>query len=156
MHSFTLLLLAFLTAPFTVLASDVPKLPYSLTDVQDLRKYLLEECDLDSEVPPQQPEGIPTQVGMQLRVFKIISIDAITGLMRLMVWKRVSWSDPRLAWNETRFGGVTDVRLHPGRGKEGRRPDDNVWQVSWCCRICQDTRLASRADSFHEVFAAPY
>jgi len=48
--------------------------------------------------------------------------------MKLMVWRRMTWTDPRLSWNVTEWGGVTDLRMHPALDSEGGRPDDRLWE----------------------------
>ena len=47
-----------------------------------------------------------TDVKVQLRVFKVESVAAANGQMRLKVWLRQNWKDERLSWNESAWGGV--------------------------------------------------
>ena len=99
------------------------RLPYSFVDVARLRKHILVERGLDSVVPPPQPNRTPTTVAVQLQIFKIVSVDTRTSNMVLKAWQRLAWHDPRLAWNVTDFGGVTDFRVHKG----DHEMDNNLW-----------------------------
>ena len=112
----------------TPAANNEYRVPYSFHDVARLRHHLFVEQNLDSEVPPDQPNGAATQVAMQYRIFKIVKVEATTGSMKLMVWRRMTWTDPRLSWNVTEWGGVTDLRMHPALDSEGDRPDDRLWE----------------------------
>ena len=50
---------------------------------------------------------VGTDVRLQIRFFKVQSIKAAEGWMQLKVWYRMRWTDTRLAWNASAFGGVT-------------------------------------------------
>ena len=50
-----------------------------------------------------------TDVNLQLRVYKIDSVDAATAHMKLKVWLRLSWVDERLSWNPEDYGNVTST-----------------------------------------------
>jgi len=78
----------------------------------------------DSDVPGQ---GL--QVQLQLRVFKIITVDMTSGTLRLQAWRRLRWKDPRLAWNVSEWNGVTEIRAVPGihTGGAADAPDNNIW-----------------------------
>jgi len=55
-----------------------------------------------------------TDVQMQLRFFKVDSVDPATGSMQVKVWLRMKWYDTRLAWNPADFGNVTTITAnHP-------------------------------------------
>ena len=103
--------------------------PYSFADVKAVRDHILSH--MDAAVPP----GHGVQVHVQLVIFKIISVDLTAGLMTLKVWQRSSWNDPRLAWNESEFGGVTEIRAYPGMhsGGEADGIDNQMWvpDVHW-------------------------
>lgn len=106
-------------------------LGYTFDDVSRLRKHLLVDTYLDSQVPPPHPDnGTGMQVRVQWRVFKIVSIDMTTATMRLQVWRRMTWNDPRLRWNESEWGGVWELRATPGVHSGGAQdaPDNNIWQ----------------------------
>ena len=48
-----------------------------------------------------------TDVSMQLRFFKVESVKASAGQMRLKVWMRLSWADERLSWDPALYGNVS-------------------------------------------------
>ena len=50
------------------------------------------------QVPPKEDDKQAT-VSVQLNVFKIKEINIATSQLKLSVWLRMSWKDPRLAWN---------------------------------------------------------
>ena len=79
----------------------------------------------DSDVPGQ---GL--QVQLQLRVFKIITVDMTSGTLRLQAWRRLRWKDPRLAWNVSEWNGVNEIRAVPGihTGGAADAPDNNIWE----------------------------
>ena len=53
-----------------------------------------------------------TDVKLQLRFFKLDSIDAAHGSMRIKIWWRMSWTDQRLSWDPAAYGGVSQVKFH--------------------------------------------
>lgn len=89
-----------------LVAITAQPLGYNFADVSRLRAHILNQgSKIDSIVPPPQDvDGVGLPVKMQIRVFKIISVDMPTATMRLQVWRRMKWKDTRLAWNETEFG----------------------------------------------------
>ena len=46
-----------------------------------------------------------TDVQIQLRFFKLESVDAARGNMRIKVWLRMKWVDQRLQWHPAKYGG---------------------------------------------------
>lgn len=79
----------------------------------------------DSEVPGQ---GL--QVELQLRIFKIITVDMTSSTLRLQAWQRLQWKDSRLAWNPSEWNGVTEIRAVPGihTGGAADAPDNHIWE----------------------------
>ena len=71
-----------------------------------LRAELLR--DYDVVVPPSSAErisqyaahaGMGTDVALQIRFFKIESVEQAAQRMRLKVWLRMQWVDERLKWD---------------------------------------------------------
>ena len=56
-----------------------------------------------------KPAG--TEVGVNLRVFKVESVDTASSHLKLKVWFRMQWSDLRLAWDPAEFGGITQTQM---------------------------------------------
>ena len=48
-----------------------------------------------------------TDVGIQIRFFKVDQINSAEGAMKIKVWYRLSWIDPRLAWDPADYGNIT-------------------------------------------------
>ena len=74
----------------------------------------------NTNVPPKTLSRTPgnvaaseagTDVKIQMRVFKVSSIEAANGRMSIKVWLRHSWQDTRLAWNESEHGGISMIAL---------------------------------------------
>lgn len=79
-----------------------------------LRGDILSRPNVDRLVPPTSVRttgysDTGTDVGMQIRLFKVKDVVAAEGVMRLKVWVRMAWMDTRLAWNESEYGGVSSV-----------------------------------------------
>ena len=77
-----------------------------------LRRDILNRDTFDRLAPPTSIRASPssasgTDVGIQIRFFKVQEVVAAKGSMRLKVWVRMTWSDTRLAWNESEYGGLT-------------------------------------------------
>ena len=62
-------------------------------------------------------------------IIKIVSVDMATATMRLQVWRRVKWTDPRMAWDPAEWGGVWEIRGEEGihTGGANSAPDNNIW-----------------------------
>ena len=71
-----------------LVAITAQPLGYNFRDVSRLRAHILNQgSKIDSIVPPPQDvDGVGLPVKMQIRVFKIISVDMPTATMRLQVW----------------------------------------------------------------------
>ena len=50
-------------------------------------------------------------VALQLRFFKVESVAAADGRMTLKVWMRMTWTDERLSWKPSEWGGVTQLHF---------------------------------------------
>jgi hypothetical protein len=80
-----------------------------------LNRHLLN--DYDMHVPPMSwrtnttaaKSAAGTDVSMQIRFYKIESVEAARGHMNLKVWLRYSWHDDRLSWDPADFGGATST-----------------------------------------------
>ena len=68
-----------------------------------------------------------TDVKMQIRFFKVMSVTASEGLMRLKVWMRLVWTDARLSWDPAEYGNVTTIYFQ-GMGYAGAE-DNEIWIV---------------------------
>ena len=50
-----------------------------------------------------------TDVNVQVRFFKVENINLAEGSMRIKIWMRMRWTDDRLSWNESAYGGITET-----------------------------------------------
>jgi len=57
--------------------------------------------EYDPGVPPKTAHGDSPLVNVGINLFKLKEIDIATSVMSLNAWVRISWNDPRLAWNTT-------------------------------------------------------
>ena len=62
-----------------------------------------------------------TDVSMQIRFFKVDTIDAAHGKVSIKVWYRLTWIDTRLAWNASEWGGITMTTFLTGS------TGDEIW-----------------------------
>lgn len=80
-----------------------------------LRSDLLGNSSHDLLVQPTGRDvdysGTGTDVGMQIRFFKVMNVKAAEGSMKLKVWVRMYWKDARLAWNPEDYGGITSTQF---------------------------------------------
>ena len=53
-----------------------------------------------------------TDVRLQIRFFKVRDVNTYQGTLSVKVWMRMYWSDLRLAWNSSEYGGITTVKFH--------------------------------------------
>ena len=80
-----------------------------------IRAALFDRTGFDRILPPTSNRSAlgddysasGTTVEMQIRVFKVQSVNAAEGWMRLKIWMRQTWVDTRLSWDPSDFGGVT-------------------------------------------------
>ena len=105
----------------STLAQTHPDFTYEYSDYsRALRASLLSTYDKRS--PPKStrtgdstsnsgPSRAGAEVSVQIRFFKAKEVDLYSGFMTLKVWYRLSWTDHRLAWNETAFNGISQVPL---------------------------------------------
>ena len=52
-------------------------------------------------IPPRVSNAVPVEVKVGLQVFKIVDVSVKAATMQLSCWIRMSWTDPRLSWNDT-------------------------------------------------------
>lgn len=102
----------------TLLTSVLPALPPNnqavFTDQNaKLRSDLLSAANYDYLVPPKSSRQDPsesmagTDVELEVRFFKVETVDMARGSMRLKVWYRMTWQDTRLSWDPSNYGGIT-------------------------------------------------
>ena len=97
-------------------ASVAPRLRYDLLG------------NLDPTVPPTTFDMSGTQIHVQFRIFKVLSVDVGTGRLCLKVWRRTWWFDDRLKFDPAEYGGLETIEAYP------RAPhlapdslDNNLW-----------------------------
>mmetsp|Transcript_17441 Transcript_17441/g.25761 ORF Transcript_17441/g.25761 Transcript_17441/m.25761 type:complete len:516 (+) Transcript_17441:44-1591(+) len=66
----------------------------TMADMEDIYEY-------NPRVPPKVSEYENPVVNVGINVFKIKEINIATSIMSLNAWLRISWNDPRLAWNSS-------------------------------------------------------
>lgn len=85
-------------------------------DATRLREDLLDSYDKlvppEAERPDNSYSRAGTDVEMQIRFFKVDSVRAAEGLMRMKIWLRFQWVDERLAWEPEAYGNITEVQMN--------------------------------------------
>ena len=86
-----------------------------------LRRDVLARDELDVDVPPTSDRvatattelghysDAGTDIALLIRFFKVENVQPAEASMRLKVWVRMSWTDLRLAWNESAYGGLSET-----------------------------------------------
>ena len=93
---------------------------------QRLRYDLL--GNLDPKVPPTTFDMIGTQIHVQYRIFKVLSIDVATGMLVLKVWRRTWWFDDRLKFDPADYGGLETIEAYPrAPNLAWNSPDNRLW-----------------------------
>ena len=98
------------------------KTDHPLYDARFDMKYDKNSPPISSRIPHTDPtdgtysigatlSDAGTDVQLQLRVFKLDSIDINAGSLQVKVWVRMQWVDERLAWNSSEYGGLHTVRV---------------------------------------------
>ena len=90
-----------LAAAYLRVLSVAPPTNYTAA-ASHLRRTLL--TGYDKTVPP-----VDSPVELQIRFFKIESIEARISVMRLKVWLRYYWTDSRLTWEPSEHGNVQKI-----------------------------------------------
>ena len=98
-----------------------------------LRDDLLGASTFSKVVPPESNRctsgscysGSGTDVDLQIRFFKVQTVKAAEGSMRVKVWLRLYWDDTRLSWNESEYGGLSTVYF-AGTSFAGGE-DNEIW-----------------------------
>lgn len=85
-----------------------------------LHKELLETRTYNALVPPTSnrittDSEAGTDVQVQLRIFKVDSLDQSAGHLTMKCWLRLWWYDLRLVWDPEDFGGITEVQFKEGQ-----------------------------------------
>lgn len=104
---------------------------YSYTEhASKLYNDLLE--DYVKAVPPMSKRGpsafgseAGTDVSLQLRFFKLDSVEAALGKMSVKVWWRMKWKDDRLSWDPNEYGNITEVKFHASSYSDPETAD--IW-----------------------------
>ena len=80
-----------------------------------LHQDLLE--DYNKAAPPMSTRLVNyssagTDVLINMRFYKIDTVNVADGSLRVKVWWRSRWQDDRLAWDPAAYGGITEVAFH--------------------------------------------
>ena len=109
------LLLCVLSEPASL--AEAPNAIYEYTEhATALHNKLLAESDYNSLVPPTSNRmtlgsKAGTDVQVQLRIFKVDSLDQSAGHLNIKCWLRLLWTDLRLKWDPSEFGGITETQF---------------------------------------------
>ena len=119
-------------------------------DATRLRADLLR--NYDSVVPPRSERSVNyskagTDVGLEIRIFKVQGIDASLGQMRLKVWVRMSWYDTRLSWDPADYGNITTTHFRTQHATNAENteiwlPDVQLYNANIGNEFSLDTALA--------------
>jgi hypothetical protein len=71
-----------------------------------------------------QAEFGAANVAVDLAVHKILGVDLYGGTLKLAVWLRLNWFDPRLTWDAKEWNVSRVWFMNPQQG------DTEIWEVS--------------------------
>lgn len=95
-------------------------------ELDRLRTVLL--AGRDSATPPDTDGVSGIEIGLQLRIFKVLEVDVATGRFTLKVWRRMLWYDSRLVWDPADYGGIAEFCADPNkRSGDQQYLDNNIW-----------------------------
>jgi len=109
------LLLCVLSEPESL--AEAPNAIYEYTEhATALHNKLLAKSNYNSLVPPTSNRmtlgsKAGTDVQVQLRIFKVDSLDQSAGHLNIKCWLRLLWTDLRLEWDPSEFGGITETQF---------------------------------------------
>ncbi|EOD38554.1 hypothetical protein EMIHUDRAFT_224308 [Emiliania huxleyi CCMP1516] len=66
------------------------------------------------------------KVEMGINFHRVHSVDVVNHATDLIVWYRLRWHDPRLAWNASQYGGLATLQLWVGDGASSDVSSD-IW-----------------------------
>ncbi|EDO42054.1 predicted protein [Nematostella vectensis] len=69
----------------------------------------------DSEVRPVFNDSDKVNVEFSLSLIQIIAVNSKSQLVTVSVWIRQKWTNPMLAWNTSKYGGIESVNLNPAK-----------------------------------------
>ena len=84
-----------------------------------IRQNIIVNRSHDHTVPPASTRSVNysafsetgTDVQIQIRLFKVHTVNIAQSTMKLKVWVRMKWMDERLTWTPEDFGGVKSIML---------------------------------------------
>ena len=101
--------------------AGTPNAQYEYTDhATKLHKNLMDR-GWNPLVPPRsiRTDGLGSKAGtdvhVQLRIFKVDSLDQSAGHLTIKCWLRLWWTDKRLEWNPEDFGDITETQFKEGQ-----------------------------------------
>ena len=86
------------------------------TSVELLYRDLLR--DYNPHIRPNDEQTQGTAISVTMHLIAINEIEELTGVMSTVVYVDVTWRDPRMTWNKTKYGDVTDILF----------PQELVWK----------------------------
>ena len=83
----------------------------------DVMSYPFQYLWQQQERNNQTKSGLPVHIGISIQ--KVYEVNVKRAAADLVVWFRMAWNDPRLAWDPEQYGGVDTVFIYPGTGLVG-------------------------------------
>ncbi|XP_002742302.1 neuronal acetylcholine receptor subunit beta-4-like [Saccoglossus kowalevskii] len=104
-----------------------------MSNEESLMKYLINDAYSPLSRPVRNSSDV-VEVNLWMTLTQLMDVNEKSQLITTNVWIYQSWNDPRLAWNDTDFNGISAIRL----------PVQNVWTP--------DTSLLTSADNQYPGF----
>ncbi|KAF2369052.1 Neurotransmitter-gated ion-channel ligand-binding domain, partial [Trinorchestia longiramus] len=78
---------------------------------KQLLDHLLKDYNNLERPTKNETETVVVKLGLTLQ--QIIDVDEKNQILTTNVWLNLEWTDHNLQWNESDYGGVSDLRIHP-------------------------------------------
>uniref|UniRef100_A0AAX7SKA9 Cholinergic receptor, nicotinic, delta (muscle) n=1 Tax=Astatotilapia calliptera TaxID=8154 RepID=A0AAX7SKA9_ASTCA len=76
-------------------------------------EYVFKEMGYNKELRPVEKQQDVVDVNLALTLSNLISLKEVDETLLTNVWLEITWTDYRLTWNSTEFGGIEILRLPP-------------------------------------------
>jgi len=106
----------------------------------DIHNNDTNETDTEGMSQPQKRTGLPVEFGLNFH--KVHALNVAESTADLVVWVRMKWTDPRLRWDPTEFGGLTTTwffltdGIGGGEASEIWTPDMYLWNQEEAMSNC--------------------
>ncbi|XP_063222311.1 acetylcholine receptor subunit alpha-type acr-16-like [Bacillus rossius redtenbacheri] len=120
-------------------ARPAPKQPWNATWTDKLKRDLLRNYDKFA-----RPAAHNTTTTVSLRItFRHIEMDELKSIMTVHGWVKMGWTDEKLKWNESEYGGLSMLHI----------ADHEIWQPDI---VLYNSAMGSTVDHYGNTHCIAY